>query len=385
MQFYEIGVIEVKFSDFTKYFGVFVLAVLIIAVYKTFDSIGAIFSYIGTVLSVFAPIFVGFIIAFVLYPVCVKFESAFAKSKNNFICSHRRGISVIVIYILFIFVVGGFGSILFPAVVHSVSDFVNQLPSIIKNVQNFSKNINVADFNLSKVFEQLSVSDVFGNFDFTNVKLYLGSVLNASKTVVNLLLSMVISMYVLLDRSALVQTVKRVVDVILPQKSRKVIMKYVNRTLSIMYKYIYCQVTDAMIVAVLASVVLAVMRVRYAPVLGIFIGIFNLIPYFGAIVSCAVTALLTVFTASLSKGIWVAVMLVVIQQVDANVIQPRLVKNALEIRPFWVLCGVTVGGGIFGVPGIILAVPAMALVKTVFEDYCDYCEHKNKKEHAQSN
>lgn len=385
MRFYEIGVIEVKFSDFTKYFGIFVLAVLIIAVYKTFDSIGAIFSYIGTVLSVFAPIFVGFVIAFVLYPVCVKFESAFSKSKNNFICSHRRGISVIVIYILFILVVGGFGSILFPAVVQSVSDFVNQLPSIIKNVQNFSKNINIADFNLSKVFEQLSVSDILGNFDFTNVKLYLGSVLNASKTVVNLLLSMVISMYVLLDRSALVQTAKRVVDVLLPQKSRKVIMKYVNRTLSIMYKYIYCQVTDALIVAVLASVVLAVMRVRYAPVLGIFIGIFNLIPYFGAIVSCAVTALLTVFTASVSKGIWVAVMLVVIQQLDANVIQPRLVKNALEIRPFWVLCGVTVGGGVFGVPGIILAVPAMALVKTVFEDYCDYCEHKNKKEHAQSN
>ena len=374
-----------KRSDFTKYIGVFVLAVLIIAVYKTFDSIGVIFEYLGNVLSVFTPILIGFLIAFVLYPVCVKFEVFFEKSKKKFIHTHRRGTAVIAIYILFVLAIAAFGSILFPAIAQSVSDFINQLPTLVRNIQKFAKSAQVADFKLAKAFENLRVSDILGQFDFTNVKMYLGSVISVSKVVINFLLSMIISMYILLDRQELMRTARRVGDLIFPKKSREVIMKYINRTFTIMYKYSYCQVTDALIVAILASLLLVVMRVRYAPVLGIFIGLFNLIPYFGAISSCVITALLTVFTSSLSKGIWVAVMLTVLQQIDANVIQPRLVRNALEIRPFWVLCGVSVGGGLFGIPGIILAVPMMALVKTVFDDYIDYCESKKSASNDSEN
>ena len=65
------------------------------------------------------------------------------------------------------------------------------------------------------------------------------------------------------------------------------------------------------------------------------------------------------------------------QQIDANIIQPKLVRNALEVKPFWVLCGISVGGGLFGMLGIILAVPVMALVKTLFDDYYEYAESKN--------
>lgn len=121
-----------KRSDFTKYIGVFVLAVLIIAVYKTFDSIGVIFEYLGNVLSVFTPILIGFLIAFVLYPVCVKFEVFFEKSKKKFIHTHRRGTAVIVIYILFVLAIAAFGSILFPAIAQSVSDIYKSAPHACK-------------------------------------------------------------------------------------------------------------------------------------------------------------------------------------------------------------------------------------------------------------
>lgn len=90
--------------------------------------------------------------------------------------------------------------------------------------------------------------------------MYLGSVISVSKVVINFLLSMIISMYILLDRQELMRTARRVGDLIFPKKSREVIMKYINRTFTIMYKYIYCQVTDALIVAILASLLLVVMR-----------------------------------------------------------------------------------------------------------------------------
>lgn len=365
-----------KLGDFTKYIGVFILAVLIIAVYKTFDSMGIIFGYIKKVLLLFVPIFEAFVIAFILYPLCAKIEKFLGNSKPKFLRSHRRGVAVIVVYIAFLLLIIAFISLMFPAIVKSVSDFVNQLPYIIKNIQSFANSLKFADFSLPSPIEHLNANDIFKRFNLSDFRVYLDSVLGISKVIFNFVLSLIISVYILLDRTGLISTARKIGELIFPKKSRSVILKYINRTFNIMYKYIYCQLLDAMIVCLLALVLLLVMRVRYAPVLAIFIGLFNIIPYFGAIIACSATALLTVFTASLSKGIWVAVLLIVLQQTDANVIQPRLVHNALEIRPFWVLCGVSVGGGLFGISGIILAVPVMALIKTVFEDYIDYMNGK---------
>ena len=115
-----------------------------------------------------------------------------------------------------------------------------------------------------------------------------------------------------------------------------------------------------------------IMGVEYAPILAIFIGVANLVPYFGATVACILSALLTLFTASLSKAVVVAIVLIILQQIDANIIQPKIVKNALKVKPFWVLCGVLVGGGLFGIAGIILAVPVIAFIKIIIEDIFDY-------------
>ena len=365
-----------KRSDLTKYISVFVLAVFIIAVYKTFDSIGVIFSYLGAFVGLFTPIFVALAIAFILCPLCIKFEEMFSKSKVNFFKKHRRGASVFVIYVLFVIVITAFMSVLFPAIMKSISDFVIQMPEIAQNIKRFLNEFEVGDYRFKDFINKISFTEVFSTFSLNNLQTYLNSVLSASKFVVNFLLAIVISIYILLDRRGLISTARRIGELVLPEKSRSVIIKYVNRTFNIMYKYVYCQLADVLIVFVLALCVLVAMGVRYAPVLAVFIGVFNIIPYFGAVIACVVTALLTVFTSSVSKGIWVAVALIVIQQLDANLIQPRLVRDALHVKPFWVLCGISVGGGLFGILGIILAVPALALAKTLFDDYYDYVKTK---------
>ena len=371
-----------KRSDFTKYISVFVLAVLIIAVYKTFDSIGVIFEYLSDFVGLFTPIFGAFAIAFILYPLCIKLEHLFAKSGIEFIKKRRRGIAVFVIYILFVLVIAAFVSLLFPAIMRSVTDFINQMPEITQRIIRFFKNFEIANYTLEDVVGKISFTDVFSKFNLNDVQMYLKSVASASKIVVNFFLSIIISVYILLDRRGLMLTARKLGELVFPEKSRAVIVKYINRTFNIMYKYLYCLFTDVFIVFVFAFVVLVIMRVKYAPVLAVFIGVFNIIPYFGAVSACVITSLLTVFTSSLSKGIWVAVALIVIQQLDANLIQPRLVRGVLQVKPFWVLCGISVGGGLLGILGIILAVPVMALGKTLFDDYYDYVQSKKNSADA---
>ncbi len=370
-----------KFKDLSKNISIFILAVLIIAVYKTFDSIGLVFGYIGRFFRLLIPVFLAFAIAFILHPVCKKFETLYRKLKIKKLSEHCRGFAVTTVYLIALLVVAGIFSILLPMLFRSITDLIQQLPSIIEKAGKYLYSLELGGYSLRAVLDQITIQEVVSKFNLTDVQLYVNSLAGFSKGIFNVFLAIIISIYVLLDRSGFLSTAGKLTDLVIPEKGKGIFLKYVHRTFNIMYKYVYCQLLEVCIVAAMAFVALLILGVNYAPILALVIGIANLVPYFGAVIACAFTALLTVFTSTLSKGIIVAIVLIVLQQIDANIIQPKLVRDALKVKPFWVLCGVSIGGGLFGMIGILLAVPVMALIKTIFEDCYDYyLLSKNEKD-----
>ncbi len=357
---------------FKKYISIFILAVLIIAVYKTFDSIGLVFSYIGSFFKLLMPVFAAFAIAFILHPACKKLENVFRSFKIGFVSSHCRGFAITAVYLGTLAIVTGFFWILLPIIFESITDLVKQLPFIIESVGKFLYSVDFAGYSLKPFLDKITIYEIMSAFDLSNVQGVVQGVAGFSKGIINIFLSIIISVYILADRAGLLSSADKLVSMLIPHEKKAVLTKYVNRTFFIMYRYVYCQLLDAVIVFTLSFIGLAVLKVQYAPVLALFIGVFNIIPYFGATVACTLTALLTVFTASFSRGVIVAIVLIVLQQLDANIIQPRLVRDTLKVKPFWVLCGVLVGGGLFGMAGVLLAVPIIALAKTLFEDMYDY-------------
>lgn len=129
------------------------------------------------------------------------------------------------------------------------------------------------------------------------------------------------------------------------------------------------------------SVALTIMKVKYAVLLGFLIGVFNLIPYFGAIIAVIVACVITIFTGGFVQAIWVAVVLIIIQQIDANIINPKILRDALEISKILIIFAVTVGGAYFGVLGMFLGVPAIAVIKMMLDDYIE----RNEKEKVPTN
>ena len=125
------------------------------------------------------------------------------------------------------------------------------------------------------------------------------------------------------------------------------------------------------------SVALTIMKVKYAVLLGFLIGVFNLIPYFGAIIAVIVACVITIFTGGFVQAIWVAVVLIIIQQIDANIINPKILRDALEISKILIIFAVTVGGAYFGVLGMFLGVPAIAVIKMMLDDYIERNEKKS--------
>ena len=106
------------------------------------------------------------------------------------------------------------------------------------------------------------------------------------------------------------------------------------------------------------------------------IGLANIIPYFGAIIAVIIAVIITFFTGGLSQAIWMLIVVTILQQIDANIINPKIVGDSLKISPLLVIFAVTVGGAYFGVLGMFLAVPVVAVLMLIIEDFIEW---KNKK------
>ena len=128
--------------------------------------------------------------------------------------------------------------------------------------------------------------------------------------------------------------------------------------------------------AVVCSLVLSILRVKYAIVLGIFIGSMDMIPYFGSIISSALASVITVLTGGLFKGLYTAAILLVLQQLDGNLLAPKIMENSLEIRPLWIVFAVSVGGTLFGFMGMLLSVPILAILRSIAYDFLEYKKSK---------
>ena len=108
------------------------------------------------------------------------------------------------------------------------------------------------------------------------------------------------------------------------------------------------------------------------------IGIFNIIPFFGAIVAVAIAIFITICTGGISKAIWLAIVVIILQQIDANIINPKILGDKLKISPILVIFSVAFAGAYFGVLGMFLAVPVIAMLKLIINDYLEYKQEKRK-------
>ena len=154
---------------------------------------------------------------------------------------------------------------------------------------------------------------------------------------------------------------------------------YVDSTNRIFFKFISGQLIDGIIIGILVTIGMSIIGVKYAVLLGFMIGLFNIIPYFGAIVAVAISILITIITGGVSQRLIMAIVVIILQQIDSNIINPKIIGNSLEISPLLVIFAVTVGGAYWGVLGMFLAVPVVAVLKIIIDDWIEY---KNQKKYT---
>ncbi len=361
----------------------FSLAVAIIIVYNVLGNFTSITNSIKNFLGVIMPFGVGLLIAYILYLPCCKIEKILKKTKKkNMLNKHARLFSIITVYIIAILVCVIIINVILPTVIQSLLELVANVPNYyntaIEKLNSLPENHILKNEKVMEAIINLKNIDLQSIINIDKIQGYIKGVISAVGTIMDIFIAFVVSIYILLQRKKLINFWSKLVKAVVKENVYITMKKYFIEGNQIFFNFLTSQIIDAIIVGVLVSIAMAIIGVKYAVLLGFVIGLFNLIPYFGAIVAVAIAILITLFTGGIGKAILMAAVVIVLQQIDANIINPKIVGNSLQISQLLVLFAVTVGGAYFGILGMFLAVPIFTVIKVIIEDFVEEREEFQK-------
>ena len=180
--------------------------------------------------------------------------------------------------------------------------------------------------------------------------------------------SNIFAVYMLLSKEKLLLTAKKVFYAHLNKDTADHIVSIFKHANKVFRSFVGGQITEAFILGILCYIGMLIFRMPYAPLISVIMGVSSLVPVIGPIVGTIPSAILILLESPI-VALWFVIYIIVLQQVEGNVIYPRVVGSAIGISGFWVLLAVTVGGGLFGVLGILIGVPLMAVIYTLYGEF----------------
>ena len=352
-----------------KFYLNIVLTVVVSYILSKFiDNYQYVFNVVNLLLSLLTPFVIAFILAYIFNPIV-----AFLEKRLRF----KRIQSLLFTYgILIILLVS---SIVFtaPVIINSIIDIVNQIPIYIDKTQVFLIDLGKSLKNV----DPNTLKDIGDNIMAALPKLstlfagYLGQIFNTTfsvgKFIVQFVLAFIICFYILLEKEDFLLFTKKTIYVMFGKKYGDFTLEVCSTLNSNIGKYFSGKILDSFIVGVLSGIGLYFIKSQYALLFGILIGFMNLIPYFGPVIGMTPVVLINLFYDP-TIAILSLIYLLLVQQIEVAVIEPKIVGGQLGLSPFLTILAVTVGGGFFGIPGMILSVPAIGVIKMYIVKFVEY-------------
>ncbi len=365
-----------KTNIWGKWLYWFIFAVSVIIVYKTLDNFSDITNWIKGVFEIMMPFIIGILLSYLFYIPCKKVEKIYQKAKPKIFQKKARILSIFTIYILAAVIIILAFQFIIPALTRSITDLASNIGTYYQNTINSLNNIPedsvLRQIDIQAISEALNKINIAEYINLSTVFEYAKGVIGVATSIFDFFVSIIVSIYILIERTQIICFFRKLIRAIFKEKTCKTIGKYFNNTNQIFFKFLSSQILDAIIVGILTAIAMSLLGVKYAVLLGFFIGLSNLIPYFGAIVGVGISIIITIFTGGFGQAIWMAIIVIILQQIDANIINPKIVGNSLEISPLLVIFAVAIGGAYFGILGMFLAVPVFTILKLIIQDYIDY-------------
>jgi len=359
----------------------FIIAVLIL--YNAILNLDAIITSVSNFFSIISPFIVGTGLAYFFSRPAERVEAKLKKSKSSFIAKRARGFSVLTVFLIAVAIISLIISYIMPIIVDNLLDFTSQIGIFYETLMNFVNTLEqdnwlslfLSNGGLDSITEALSIQELLSQFVGTSAMI-LGQIITMSLGIINAVISLIICLYMLISKESVLGLIDRIAKAFIKEEPLTAIKSYIHKSNTIFFQFISAQFLDACILGTLATIMLLLLGVEYAVTLGFFLGLCNMIPYFGSMFASFLTGFITLFTGGLQLALLTGFCLLVLQQIDGNFIGPRITGDALSLNPMLVIFSIIVSGAYFGVLGMFVAVPIAAMLKMFLEDFLTAREKK---------
>lgn len=343
-----------------------------VVLYMILNNLGGIFQGLSGAIAFIKPIIMGIIIAYVFNPLSNFFEvKPFSKIKNE---KTRWTLSVIIAIVVIILCVTLLCVALIPQLAESISTLFSNMDGYLASLQELFKQIE----NGKATFFSLDLTSLadLGDRIVGYISSYftdnMGNVVkgtsNLGKGVVDLALALILAIYFLLDKHRIMSGCQKLLSLIVKESTYTKTTEYLQRCNDITIKYISVDLIDGIAVGVLNFIFMLIMKMPYAVLISVIVGVTNLAPTFGPLIGAVIGGFILVLVNPW-MALWFLIFTIVLQTVDGYILKPKLFGDSLGVSSLMILISIILGGRLFGVIGILIAIPFAAILDFTWRDF----------------
>lgn len=364
-------------QQLSKGFGLFVIIAASILFYFMFLRATNIFMGLEKILDILKPVLYGLVIAYLLNPIVIRveqylyqaFESKVQSKKNLHKVTRSLGImtALVILFLLILLLI----ELIIPELATSIQNLIQHLPEqlnqlIIKINKLASENDTLSVFITNAITEATQYlktwiqTGFLGQVNDLMSNLTIG-VIAIIKEVFNLIMGVIISIYILYSREVFGAQSKKVIYAFLPTDSANMTLHIAKKSNDIFGGFVIGKIIDSIIIGCICFLVLGIMDMPYTLLVSIIVGVTNIIPFFGPYIG-AVPCTILIFLQEPIQGLYFLIFIIILQQIDGNIIGPKILGDSTGLSSFWVIVAILLGGGLFGFVGMIVGVPTFAVL-----------------------
>ena len=365
-----------KFNKIALY-AFFVIAASLLF-YTLLYSKAKIFDTLNGYISIIRPVIYGLCIAYLLTPVLNFFEKKLViplLTKKKGLTPKKkkvaRGLSVLITLLLALGVLYGFFSILVPNLVSSIVNISVQFPNYVQNLLNWGTKLMEDNPQLSQLFLNFineyydDISKILNNNIVPHAQVLLKqlslSLISVIKTLWNFIIGFIIAVYVLGNKELFAGQAKKIIYAFMKEDKANTFIKDTRYASETFIGFFVGKIVDSVIIGILCFIGLSILRMPYTVLISVIVGVTNIIPFFGPYIGAIPSALLILLVDPI-KCLYFIIFILILQQVDGNIIGPKILGQSTGLSSFWVIFSITLFGGLWGIYGMILGVPLFAVI-----------------------
>lgn len=317
-------------------------------------------SKIAWIFSLFQPFVLGFVFAFLLNGLLDFFERKVFQKTQKF--SRKRSLSLLCTFLLTLGIIVLIFSFLVPQLSKSLGLLLSKIPEYLNNLQTFLLNLWPSLDPESLTFnDQISA---FFSEQTPKIFTYSGKIFSS---IFNIVIGIIIAVYFLYNRENYLNQLKKIFTFILSPRRANQLKRFALFGSQTFTNFFYGKLLDSLIVGVICFIGLLILQIPYALLISVVIAVTNIIPFFGPFIGAIPTVIL-ILAIDPTKGLWLAIFLLVLQQFDGNLLGPKILGNSTGLPSIWVMFAILIGGGLFGFTGLVLGIPVMAIIYKLVQD-----------------